>query len=452
MAVYREIGIATCTSFDWEKDPGIKAYSRKVMRLVVLHFCITLEYFRRSGSDEDAQPEQMDRMRKDIQRITGPNEYKSLYPMESHDVTGSESQYPHTHPMVVVFWIDLVFSRCFKAGGVLSPPHAASMSALTTQLLGNFRQMDQIDKTQFPLPYAQLVKILLSAWVFSLPFVLELYSYAFTPVAMFIISLALFGLDEVAEVMESPFGLDPNAIYLEDYREDLVNDLELMFYSREMKMDTVFTNDKDLCLRGITNSGTPADGPSNQSLASGHAASRFASMSSYFPGATPRVRLEAPAVADMRAAIANVIEDAELAARGQEPGQRRGRCEVEEAGAPPAAKAKPVKPGMARVLPSGSCPMSSSGGSTKSSIPTGEVTGVDCPPRLDPRGSAPLDGGGDGELECAVEVKSAGPSSSQSTGCSQIRPEQPGIAWPVVPSGPRPLEPSGKSARSRELL
>ena len=43
-----------------------------------------------------------------------------------------------------------------------------------------------------------------------------------------LIALGFFGLDEVAEILESPFGNDPNDIDLMSYATDLVADLELM--------------------------------------------------------------------------------------------------------------------------------------------------------------------------------------------------------------------------------
>jgi len=70
--------------------------------------------------------------------------------------------------------------------------------------------MDKIDKSQFPFPYAQLVKILCTLFVFTLPFVLHEECGHLTEVIVFIIAMGFFGLDETAEMMESPFGVDPN--------------------------------------------------------------------------------------------------------------------------------------------------------------------------------------------------------------------------------------------------
>ena len=69
-----------------------------------------------------------------------------------------------------------------------------------------FRNLNKIDKTQFPFPYCQIVKLLLIIWLFTVPFILaESVGWA-TPLVMPFIALGFCGLDEVAENIESPFG------------------------------------------------------------------------------------------------------------------------------------------------------------------------------------------------------------------------------------------------------
>ena len=42
-----------------------------------------------------------------------------------------------------------------------------------------------------------------------------------------VVSIGFFGLDEVAEILESPFSLDPNAINLRNFSDDLIRDLDV---------------------------------------------------------------------------------------------------------------------------------------------------------------------------------------------------------------------------------
>merc|ERR1712093_737079 len=102
----------------------------------------------------------MDRLRDDIRRLTGSNEFKMLYPNEDPEVAGSKSVHVHTNPLIVRFWIQLVLGKSWKDGCCPNAPAFQGLVSLNTKLMGHFWDMNKIDKTQFPLPYAQIVKIL----------------------------------------------------------------------------------------------------------------------------------------------------------------------------------------------------------------------------------------------------------------------------------------------------
>eukprot|EP00747_Dinoflagellata_sp_TGD_P188571 gnl/TRDRNA2_/TRDRNA2_4777_c0_seq1.p1 gnl/TRDRNA2_/TRDRNA2_4777_c0~~gnl/TRDRNA2_/TRDRNA2_4777_c0_seq1.p1 ORF type:complete len:146 (-),score=15.06 gnl/TRDRNA2_/TRDRNA2_4777_c0_seq1:17-397(-) len=67
-----------------------------------------------------------------------------------------------------------------------------------------------------------------------------------TVVVTVLAALGFFGLDEVAEILENPFGNDPNSIELKKYGKALMHDLELMYNGKDTNLDTVFTDDCDL--------------------------------------------------------------------------------------------------------------------------------------------------------------------------------------------------------------
>ena len=106
-------------------------------------------------------------------------------------------------------------------------------------------RLRRIDKTQFPFPYAQIMKILLYFWMLVLPFILQLKCGSVTPAVVFLIAIGFFGLDEVAEILESPFGNDPNDIDLIVYADDLVSDIEQMFEKQNMPLKPVLQDTKD---------------------------------------------------------------------------------------------------------------------------------------------------------------------------------------------------------------
>jgi hypothetical protein len=144
----------------------------------------------------------------------------------------------------VIFWIHLALGRVLQ-DGACPPPIVNGMSMKIGQLMNCFYQLDKIDKMQFPLPYAQIVKLLTIFVVFTLPFYLagaggaKWITYVLTELA----AIGFFGMDEVSEVLESPLGCDANHIELSDYGRALMADLQLIYESRDSKLDVVFSDD-----------------------------------------------------------------------------------------------------------------------------------------------------------------------------------------------------------------
>lgn len=127
----------------------------------------------------------------------------------------------------------------------------------------HFWTMEKIDNLQFPLPYAQVVKILVVIYVFTFPFTIAEACGVFTLPITFLVSIGFFGLDEVAEILESPFSTDPNSINLRAYSERLIRDLDTMFYMHEemknvaLNLDNnkFFNADKETLLDRFVESG-----------------------------------------------------------------------------------------------------------------------------------------------------------------------------------------------------
>jgi hypothetical protein len=182
----------------------------------------------------------MDQLREDIRLLAGPAEYRMLYGEQASDrIPGSVSKCTHAKPIVVLYWIQIAITRCAKSHGVPGPivnGFATKISSMGDQ----FWAMNKIDKTQFPFPYAQVVKILCTLFVFTLPFSLHSRTGDLTEIFVAIIAMGFFGLDETAEMMESPFGVDPNALDLKASGRELMFDMEMMYHGRNTQLDTVF--------------------------------------------------------------------------------------------------------------------------------------------------------------------------------------------------------------------
>mmetsp|Transcript_74935 Transcript_74935/g.236858 ORF Transcript_74935/g.236858 Transcript_74935/m.236858 type:complete len:554 (-) Transcript_74935:98-1759(-) len=222
-------------------DLSVEAFLRRIIRLLALHFFVVVEFFRRTGTNAVVDRKLQDDMRDTIKMLTGEREYAMLYPGDDRMTPGSEAKNVHAKPTVVLYWLQLTIGRCATVHELPSPI-LSSFVPLVSGLAETVFDMDKIDKLQFPLPYAQVVKILCIVLLFVLlPWVLQPKCKILAELVVGIIALGFFGLDEVAEILESPFGNDPNHIDLQIYGQDLLDDLELMYYSREKELDIVFT-------------------------------------------------------------------------------------------------------------------------------------------------------------------------------------------------------------------
>jgi hypothetical protein len=76
-----------------------------------------------------------------------------------------------------------------------------------------------------------------TGFVFTLPFVLASDIGAFLPVVMALISMAFFGLDQVAAELEGPFGVEPNDIPLLHKGLEFVDDCDVMVSAAQHQID-----------------------------------------------------------------------------------------------------------------------------------------------------------------------------------------------------------------------
>jgi hypothetical protein len=109
----------------------------------------------------------------------------------------------------VLFWVQIVIKRLSllsrKIAGEegtknlkgIEPPLEGQFYAMIEKIETLFASMELIDRTQFPFPYSQIMKILLYFWILALPFVLADSCGASTPAVMVLIGIGFFGLDEV---------------------------------------------------------------------------------------------------------------------------------------------------------------------------------------------------------------------------------------------------------------
>jgi len=226
------------------------------VRCLVLYYYVMIENFQRTGSNQTTSVEVQDALRGDIRALTGDKEFAMLFPNEDVNKSGSRSIYNAANPSIVLFWITLVVGNVIKEQAV--PPPIAGVVLGHIHSLGTaFYGMERIDKTQFALPYAQIVKLLTLVFMGCLPFIIVKQSGNATYFISLLATIGFFGLDQVAEILESPFGKDANDIQLRDYGESLMQDIECMYRARDMELDTVITGDDDISFHEILNKRSP---------------------------------------------------------------------------------------------------------------------------------------------------------------------------------------------------
>eukprot|EP00746_Dinoflagellata_sp_MGD_P048410 gnl/MRDRNA2_/MRDRNA2_219998_c0_seq1.p1 gnl/MRDRNA2_/MRDRNA2_219998_c0~~gnl/MRDRNA2_/MRDRNA2_219998_c0_seq1.p1 ORF type:complete len:328 (-),score=46.06 gnl/MRDRNA2_/MRDRNA2_219998_c0_seq1:41-922(-) len=208
-ALTRSLMMSIYVETDWTEKT--LSSCKRFLRLILARSLIIQEFMTRTGVHVKKTKDSINDMRERIAGFTDDMECQILYPGENKNVPASESRWKHTDPVLLHFMLKLAIKDC----GCQAPCMAKILTEIT-RLQMNFAQIDKMDKTQFPFPYAQLVKYLLVFWVFVMPITIaESCGPILTHLLSTLLTIAFFGMDMVAEVLESPFGEDPNDIDLD---------------------------------------------------------------------------------------------------------------------------------------------------------------------------------------------------------------------------------------------
>lgn len=241
----RSVSVMVCGMVKWEKHPEVAIHSKRVVRLLLLHYFVVIEYFQRTGMNQTTTKRLMDKLRHDVASLAGDKEFLILYPGEKKGTKASESSHHYTRPTIILLWVCLSLRKILDHQA-LEPPIMNGLLTQMTAINECFWNMDMIDKTQFPFPYAQVVKWLLMVFLSMIPFALAPHCGWLTLAFSAVLTIGFFGLDEVAEILESPFGNDPNDLDIRAYGDPLMSDLELIAHCRDIESDFVFSSDEHL--------------------------------------------------------------------------------------------------------------------------------------------------------------------------------------------------------------
>ncbi|MEP0856480.1 bestrophin family ion channel [Trichocoleus sp. DQ-U1] len=128
-------------------------------------------------------------------------------------------------PLKIAFWIGDYLQQQHERNS-LNNNQLAAMNGLLDQMVEALTGCERILKTPIPLAYAIYLKRLLLIYGFALPFQLVDTSGWWTGLVVGIISFILFGIEEIGNEIENPFGRDPNDLPLDDICTTIIENLE----------------------------------------------------------------------------------------------------------------------------------------------------------------------------------------------------------------------------------
>jgi len=132
-------------------------------------------------------------------------------------------------PLRVIGWIGREISAASRAGKMEGgPPTFASFDNECTRLVDSWMGMNKICFTPTPFPYIHALHWFVFIWLFTLPVALVSTIRWWCPIALAMISCAMYAIEEVAEEIEDPFGDDLNDLPIETIAPDIAFDTTLL--------------------------------------------------------------------------------------------------------------------------------------------------------------------------------------------------------------------------------
>ncbi|CAE7493514.1 unnamed protein product, partial [Symbiodinium necroappetens] len=137
----------------------------------------------------------------------------------------------------VMYWIIWDLADAMKDIDVAPPIQSRMYQELSNGMLG-FNNCLKIADVPFPLPFAQLLGLLLMAFSLLIPIYVIVFtgSYVVGPILCFFLFESLWCLNEVAKELENPFGQDTNDISLTDFHMRFVDALDDVSWSEQQAM------------------------------------------------------------------------------------------------------------------------------------------------------------------------------------------------------------------------
>lgn len=119
----------------------------------------------------------------------------------------------HNRPIALLQRIGDRLREVWRAGGI-HPYHLALLERSLTELTAIQGACERIKNTPIPFSYTVLIHRIVLFYCLGLPFGIADQVGVLTPLVVFMVSYAFFGLDAIGDEIEQPFGEDQNDLPL----------------------------------------------------------------------------------------------------------------------------------------------------------------------------------------------------------------------------------------------
>jgi putative membrane protein len=144
-------------------------------------------------------------------------------------------------PLKIALWIGDYLQQQHDRN-CLNNNQLAAMNGLLDQMVEALTGCERILKTPIPLAYAIYLKRLLLIYGFALPFQIVDTSGWWTGLVVGIISFILFGIEEIGNEIENPFGRDPNDLPLDEICITIIDNLEDLTKVKEQNLGEILAS------------------------------------------------------------------------------------------------------------------------------------------------------------------------------------------------------------------
>jgi putative membrane protein len=136
-----------------------------------------------------------------------------------------------------------LLARCLQAArrqGWVGDMELLILEGSLTQFTDIQGGCERIKNTPIPVTYAQLSHRIVAFFCYALPFGIFESAKLLTPLVVFLVSYAFFGLDTLGEEIADPFGTEPHDLPLPVFAETIEKNLRELLTARELPYSSLF--------------------------------------------------------------------------------------------------------------------------------------------------------------------------------------------------------------------